>query len=143
MEIVAVGTFFALMNITSLYNRGAAVDWLEQLGCGAESRRKARVRGWASSYDDWKTLSVNPAVNGYLFELGKEKGSERRRGMSCAFHHLCPRYRWTLNLTDPTAIRLWETFTYNIRVKISYATPFSEKGAENHLYNDSVCSLAF
>ena len=43
------------------------VEWLEQLGYGAESRRKASVRGSASPCGDWKTLSVNPAVNGHLF----------------------------------------------------------------------------
>ena len=42
------------------------VEWLERLGYGAESRLKACVRGWASPFDDWKTLSVNQAVNGYL-----------------------------------------------------------------------------
>ena len=29
------------------------------------------VRGWTSPCDDWNTLFGNPAVNGYLFELGK------------------------------------------------------------------------
>ena len=45
------------------------VEWLEQLDYGAESRRIARVRGSASPCGDWKTLSVNPAVNGYLFRI--------------------------------------------------------------------------
>ena len=45
------------------------VEWLERLGHGAESHRKARVRGWAPHCDDWKTLSVNPAVNGYFFRI--------------------------------------------------------------------------
>ena len=45
------------------------VEWLEWLGYGAESRRKAWIRGWASPCGDWKTLSVNPAVNGYLFQI--------------------------------------------------------------------------
>ena len=39
------------------------VEWLEQFDYGAKSRRKV-VR---SPCDDWKTLSVDPAVNGYLF----------------------------------------------------------------------------
>ena len=43
------------------------VELFGQLGYGAESRRKVRVRGWTSPCDDWKTLSVNQAVNGYLF----------------------------------------------------------------------------
>ena len=41
----------------------------ERFGYGAESRRKAWVRGWASTCDDWKTLSVNPAVNWYLLRI--------------------------------------------------------------------------
>ena len=30
------------------------------------------VRGWVFPSDDWETLSVHPAVNGYLFR-GKDK----------------------------------------------------------------------
>ena len=45
------------------------VDWLEQLGFSAESRHIERVRGSAAPCGDWKTLSVNPAVNGYLFRI--------------------------------------------------------------------------
>ena len=48
----------------SVASRGTLVERLEQLGYGAESRRIARVRG---SCGELKTLSVNPAVNGYLF----------------------------------------------------------------------------
>ena len=32
--------------------------------------------------------------------------------MDSAFHQLCPRYSGTLTPTVPTAIRLWETFTF-------------------------------
>ena len=53
--------------------------------------------------------TVNPAVNGYFFREGQ--GSEMR-GMGSAFHQLCPIYSRTLNPTAPTAIRLWETFTF-------------------------------
>ena len=54
------------------------VESLEWLGYGAECRRKVRLPDWASPCDDRKTLSVNPAVNGYLefFELGKDKASK-------------------------------------------------------------------
>ena len=52
-----------------LCKRGAVVEWLEQLGYGAESRRIAWVRGSAAPCGDWKTLSVNPAENGYLFRI--------------------------------------------------------------------------
>ena len=47
----------------------AVVEWLEQLGYGVESRRIARVRGSAAPCGGWKTLSVNPAENGYLFRI--------------------------------------------------------------------------
>ena len=50
---------------------------------------------------------------GTFFELGKDKGSERR-GMGSAFHQLCPRYSRTLTPTAPTAIRLWDTFTFYV-----------------------------
>ena len=32
--------------------------------------------------------------------------------MGCAFHQLCPRYSGTLTPTAPTAIKLWDTFTF-------------------------------
>ena len=32
--------------------------------------------------------------------------------MGSAFQQLCPRYSGTLTPTAPTAIRLWETFTF-------------------------------
>ena len=34
--------------------------------------------------------------------------------MGSAFHQLCPRYSGTLTPTAPTAIRLWDTFTFPI-----------------------------
>ena len=34
--------------------------------------------------------------------------------MGSAFHQLCPRYSGTLTPTAPTAIRLWETFTFTL-----------------------------
>ena len=41
-----------------------AVEWLEQLGYGAECCQVV-----SSNSDDRKTLFVNPAVNGYLFQI--------------------------------------------------------------------------
>ena len=32
--------------------------------------------------------------------------------MGSAFHQLCPRYSGTLTPTAPTAIKLWDTFTF-------------------------------
>ena len=46
------------------------------------------VQGWASPWDDWKTLSVNPAVKGTFFELGKDKEAKKERDGS-TFHLLC------------------------------------------------------
>ena len=37
--------------------------------------------------------------------------------MGSAFHQLCPRYSGTLAPTAPTAIRLWETFTFTYKTK--------------------------
>ena len=59
----------------------------------------------SSRLGDWKTLSVNPAENGYLFRIREGQGSERR-GMGSAFHQLCPRYSGTLTPTAPTAISI-------------------------------------
>ena len=39
--------------------------------------------------------------------------------MDSAFHLLLPRYRGTLTSTAPTAIRLWDTFTF-----LQYQTVF-------------------
>ena len=39
---------------------------------GTESRRKVVSSRLGSPWDDWKTLSVNPAVNGYLFRIREE-----------------------------------------------------------------------
>ena len=35
--------------------------------------------------------------------------------MGSAFHQLCPRYSGTLTPTAPTAVRLWNTFTFFYR----------------------------
>ena len=67
-EMHFVGTKSVYVLLCS--QRGVVVEWLETLGYGAESRRKG-VRSsprFPHPSDDWKTLSVNPAVNGYLFE---------------------------------------------------------------------------
>ena len=53
------------------------------------------VRGWAWPCDDLKTLSVNPAVNGYLFRIREGYGSERR-GMGSAFNPV-PKKQWDSN----------------------------------------------
>ena len=50
------------------------VEWLEWLNYGAESRSKVVSGGWALPCCDWKTHSVNPAVNGYL--VGKAKAAK-------------------------------------------------------------------
>ena len=50
--------------------------------------------------------------------------------MGSAFHQLCPRYSGTLTPTAPTAIRLWETFTftfYSLRINLFLARLFSKK----------------
>ena len=64
----------------------------------------------ALPWNNWKILSVSPAVNGYIFRIREGKGSERR-GMGSTFHQLCPIYSRTLTPTAPTAPRLLETFT--------------------------------
>ena len=51
----------------SQYSRGTILKWLEPLSYGAENCWK--VVGSGSPFDNWKTLPVNPAVNGYLFQF--------------------------------------------------------------------------
>ena len=61
------------------------VEWLEQLDYDAESRREVVSSRLNSPCDDWKTLSVDPAVNGYLFfEIGKAK-TGKREGLAPPF----------------------------------------------------------
>ena len=73
-----------------------------------QSRCKAQVQVWASLCEDWKTLSVNPAVNGYLFPISE--GSKEREGLNLS--SAVPKIQWDSNPTALTAIRLWETFTF-------------------------------
>ena len=40
--------------------------------------------------------------------------------MGSAFHQLCPRYSGTLTPTAPTAIRLWDTFTFFLFIYIYF-----------------------
>ena len=46
--------------------------------------------------------------------------------MGSAFHQLCPRYSGTLTPTAPTAIRLWDTFTFTY----SFPDFFSEQDSD-------------
>ena len=65
-------------------------------------------------------LSLSPSSKWiHFFELGKAKAA-KRRGMH--FHQLCPRYSGTLTHTAPTAISLWETFTFNFVTSYSVYT---------------------
>ena len=48
----------------------------------------------------------------------KGRISSERRGMGSAFHQLCPRYSGTLAPTAPTAIKLWDTFTFTFFFKV-------------------------
>ena len=42
--------------------------------------------------------------------------------MGSAFHQLCPRYSGTLTPTAPTAIRLWDTFTFLKMINFPFGT---------------------
>ena len=52
--------------------------------------------------------------NQETFSLLKSRSKLRQRKErdGLAFHQLCPRYSGTLTPTAPTAIRLWDTFTF-------------------------------
>ena len=64
------------------------VEWLEQLGYGAESRRIAWVRGSAAPCGDWKLSLSTQQKMGTFFELGKDKAAKgegwARPFISCA-----------------------------------------------------------
>ena len=49
--------------------RGCVVQWSEMLGYGVEG---CGFKSQLGSTCNWKTLSVHPAVNGYLFLIREE-----------------------------------------------------------------------
>ena len=53
------------------------VKWLERLSYGEESCRKVVSSRLGFVMRQWKTLSVNPAVNGTFFESGNDKAAKR------------------------------------------------------------------
>ena len=72
------------------------VEWLEQLGYGAESRRIAWVRGSAAPFGDWKTLSVNTTENGYLFRI-REGIRQRKERDGLRLLSAVPKIQWDSN----------------------------------------------
>ena len=48
--------------------------------------------------------------------------------MGSAFYQLCPRYSGTLTPTAPTAIRLWETFTFLFHVFVGNSKIYHPMG---------------
>ena len=44
--------------------------------------------------------------------------------MGSAFHQLCPRYSGTLTPTAPTAIKLWDTFTFTFSLFLKFKDNF-------------------
>ena len=70
--------------------------------------------------------------------------------MGSAFHQLCPRYSGTLTPIAPTAIMLWETFTFYLRCGRScgYKIYVSEnqnsvKNAQFRIRTISACSYMY
>ena len=51
--------------------------------------------------------------------------------MGSAFHQLCPRYSGTLTPTAPTAIKLWDTFTFFVPPTVGSASSYSLHNAAN------------
>ena len=87
---------------------------------------------------------VNPAENGYLFRIREGYGS-KRRGIGSAFHQLCPRYSGTLIPIVPTAIRLWETYTFftclSLSLKDISSLKYCLKEPLNHNQPTSHCRM--
>ena len=63
--------YFSLFQVIK-YNSSREASW-SSVESGSITVQKvavrSRVRGFISPCDDWKTLSVNAAVNGYLFRI--------------------------------------------------------------------------
>ena len=71
------------------------VEWLEWLSNGVE---EGEFGSWLGSANDWKTLSVVAAVNGYLF-INQGRIRQRKERLGSAFHMVYTRYRWPLTST--------------------------------------------
>ena len=62
--------------------------------------------------------------------------------MGSVFHQLCPRYSGTLTPTAPTAIRLWETFTFLYHRMDEWITcDFTYFLTVFQSYQDDVCMI--
>ena len=88
------------------------LEWLERLSYDTESRQtvvRSRLGFAIQRLKD--PFFVNPAVNGYIFEPGKDQaaGDGLRFFLCCAQRTQIP--------TAPTATRLWETFTFTGHIK--------------------------
>ena len=92
----------------------AIVEWLEWLGDGAESCQMGVSSRLGSPSEYWKTLTVDPAVNGYLFQIREGYGRERSE-MGSTFHLLFPRYSGTLIPTAPQLLWLPLPFGHFMR----------------------------
>ena len=62
--------------------------------------------------------------------------------MGSAFHQLCPRYSGTLTPTAPTAIRLWDTFTFTL-VELAKSIPVRSLILSHCPISSSVCLFFF
>ena len=79
--------------------RGAVVEWLQRLGCDAESRRQVVSSRLGLALRRPENSLSKPSSKSVPFS---NSGSERS-GMGYAFHLLCPRYSGTLT---PLHLRL-------------------------------------
>ena len=64
--------FFGCSFVSAPYMRDAVVECLGTHDYDAESPEVREIApGFRHPSDDWKTLSVSPAVNGYHFQIRK------------------------------------------------------------------------
>ena len=71
------------------------------------------------SCNNWETLSVNPAVNGYIFSNLRRVRQEKETTDGLHLSFAVPRYSGALTLTSPLAIRLWDTFYLLVKYQSS------------------------
>ena len=112
-ELKQKGNYFKVVNKTFSYRVVRCCSQVARDALyGAECSQKiVRSRPGFTIRQKWKTPSVNPAVNRYLFRIREEQCSPWRE-MGSIFHLLCPRYSGPLTPSVFTVIRLWETFIF-------------------------------
>ena len=128
--VLTVTTQVIMEKYGSLPLKGAMVEWLEQLDYGAESRRK--VVSSRLGFAIWR-LEISlcrPSSEWVPFSnYGRLRQRKERDGLRLS--SAVPKIQWDSKPPlPPTAIRLWETFTFTLPLKYPH-WPFFLWSAEH------------